>query len=46
MVKSTQLLGTNDYIEESAVKNQLAIDGYTVAYDLNPSYSGLYIKCL
>jgi hypothetical protein len=40
--QATQLLGTNDYIEENAVKNQLAVDGYTVAYDLNPSYLGLY----
>ena len=40
--QSTQLLGTNDYIPEAAVKNQLAIDGYTVAYDLNPQYAGLY----
>jgi hypothetical protein len=40
--QATQLLGTNDYIEENAVKNQLAIDGYTVAYDNNPQYTGLY----
>jgi hypothetical protein len=40
--RSTQLLGTNDYIPESAVKNQLAIDGYTAAYDYNPNYKGLY----
>ncbi len=38
----TQMLGNNDYIQESAVKNQLAIDGYTVAYDNNPNYKGLY----
>ena len=40
--QATQLLGTNDYIPESAVKNQLAIDGYTAAYDYNPNYKGLY----
>jgi hypothetical protein len=44
--QSTQLLGTNDYIEENAVKNQLAIDGYTQAYDYNPNattiYNGVY----
>jgi hypothetical protein len=40
--QSIQLLGTNDYIPESAVKNQLAIDGYTAAYDYNPNYKGLY----
>src|ERR1039458_2268801 len=44
----TQSLGTNDYIEENAVKNQLAINGYTKAYDLNPNsqtgygYSAVY----
>lgn len=38
----TQSLGNNDYIPESAVKNMLALDGYTKAYDYNPSYSGLY----
>jgi len=36
-VTPTQSLGTNDYIEENAVKNQLAIDGYTQAYDYNPN---------
>lgn len=38
-------LGTNDFIQESAVKNQLAIDGYSVAYDYNPTagaYQGVY----
>ncbi len=40
--QATQMLGNNDYIQESAVKNQLAIDGYTQAYDLNPNYKGLY----
>lgn len=30
-------LGTNDWIQESGVKNQLAIDGYTKAYDYNPT---------
>jgi len=40
--QSTQLLGTNDYVEENSVKNQLAIDGYSVAYDYNPQYTGLY----
>lgn len=29
-------LGTNDFIGELAVKNTLAMDGYTVAYDYNP----------
>jgi|ERR1035437_2158858 hypothetical protein len=44
----TQSLGTNDYIGENAVKNQLAIQGYTKAYDLNPNsqtgygYSSVY----
>lgn len=44
----TQSLGTNDYIEENAVKNQLAINGYTKAYDLNTNsqtgygYSSVY----
>ena len=44
----TQSLGTNDYIPESAVKNTLAMDGYTKAYDLNPNsqtgygYSSVY----
>ena len=44
----TQSLGTNDYIEENAVKNQLAIAGYTKAYDYNPNsqtgygYSSVY----
>src|ERR1017187_2439374 len=32
----TQSLGTDDYIQESAVKNQLAISGYSQAYDYNP----------
>lgn len=40
--QAMQMLGNNDYIQESAVKNQLAIDGYTQAYDLNPNYKGLY----
>lgn len=40
--QATQNLGNNDYIPENAVKNMLAIDGYTQAYDSNPSYSGLY----
>lgn len=34
---ATQSLGTNDYIEENGVKNQLAINGYTQAYDYNPN---------
>ena len=44
----TQSLGTNDYIEENAVKNTLALDGYTRAYDFNPNsttgygYSSVY----
>lgn len=29
-------LGSNDFIAELAVKNMLAMDGYTVAYDYNP----------
>lgn len=45
---STQHLGTNDYIEENAVKNQLAINGYSKAWDYNPTsqtgygYSSVY----
>ena len=44
----TQSLGTNDYIEENGVKNTLALDGYTQAYDYNPNsttgygYSSVY----
>lgn len=44
----TQSLGTNDYIEENGVKNTLALDGYTKAYDYNPNsttgygYSSVY----
>jgi hypothetical protein len=44
----TQSLGTNDYISENAVKNQLALEGYTKAYDFNPQsktgygYSSVY----
>ena len=34
---ATQSLGTNDYIQESAVKNQLAISGYSQAFDYNPN---------
>lgn len=30
-------LGTNDFIPESAVKNTLGMDGYTQAYDYNPT---------
>lgn len=43
-----QNLGTNDYIEENGVKNTLALDGYTQAYDYNPNshtgygYSSVY----
>jgi len=40
--KAMQSLGNNDYIPENAVKNVLAIDGYTQAYDYNPQYTGLY----
>lgn len=29
-------LGSNDFISENAFKNELALDGYTVAYDYNP----------
>jgi hypothetical protein len=32
-----QSLGSNDFIQESAVKNQLGIDGYTQAWDYNPT---------
>lgn len=32
-----QSLGANDFVEENGVKNTLAIDGYSVAYDANPS---------
>lgn len=45
---ATQHLGTNDYIPENAVKNQLALSGYTKAYDFNPNsqtgygYSSVY----
>ena len=44
----TQSLGTNDYIGENGVKNTLALDGYTKAYDYNPNsttgygYSSVY----
>jgi len=44
----TQSLGTNDYIEENGVKNTLALDGYTQAFDYNPNsttgygYSSVY----
>lgn len=44
----TQSLGTNDYIEENAVKNTLALDGYSKAFDYNPNsttgygYSSVY----
>lgn len=34
---ASQSLGANDFIEENGVKNTLAIDGYSVAYDANPS---------
>lgn len=40
--QAMQMLGNNDYIGENAVKNQLAIDGYTQAWDYNPNYKGLY----
>ena len=36
---ATQSLGTNDWIPENAVKNQLGVDGYTKAYDFNPTAS-------
>jgi len=40
-------LGSNDFISENATKNQLAIDGYSKAYDYNPQniigqFSGVY----
>jgi len=35
-------LGANDFIPENAFKNQLGYEGYTMAYDYNPNYSGLY----
>lgn len=34
---ATQSLGTNDWIPENAVKNTLGMDGYTQAYDYNPT---------
>ena len=49
---ATQSLGTNDYIEENGVKNTLALDGYTKAYDYNPNsqtgygYSSVYNQSL
>ena len=39
--QTTQMLGNADYIPEAAVKNQLAIDGYTQAWDFNPQYTGI-----
>lgn len=39
--QTTQMLGNADYIPEAAVKNQLAIDGYTQAWDYNPQYAGI-----
>lgn len=40
-------LGSNDFISENTTKNQLAIDGYSKAYDYNPQntngqFSGVY----
>jgi hypothetical protein len=35
-------LGANDFIPENAFKNTLGYEGYSVAYDYNPSYKGLY----
>ena len=40
--QATQVLGSNDYVQESAVTNMLAIDGYSQAYTYNPQYAGLY----
>ena len=35
-------LGANDFIPENAFKNTLGYEGYSVAYDYNPTYAGLY----
>lgn len=34
---AAQSLGANDFIGENGVKNSLALSGYTIAYDANPS---------
>lgn len=42
-------LGTNDFIPENAVKNTLGMDGYTQAYDYNPTANhswGVYNQLL
>lgn len=35
-------LGTNDFIPENAVKNSLAMDGFTRAYDYNPTANNTF----
>ena len=35
-------LGGNDFIPENAFKNLLGYEGYSVAYDYNPTYDGYY----
>ena len=35
-------LGNNDFIPENAFKNTLGYEGYSVAYDYNPTYDGYY----
>jgi len=35
-------LGNNDFIPENAFKNVLGYEGYSVAYDYNPTYDGYY----
>lgn len=35
-------LGGNDFIPENAFKNLLGYEGYTEAYDYNPTYDGYY----
>ena len=40
--KATQVLGSNDYVQEAGVTNMLAIEGYSNAYTYDPQYTGLY----
>jgi hypothetical protein len=35
-------LGANDFIPENSFKNVLGYEGYSIAYDYNPTYTGLY----
>lgn len=37
VVSTFGTLGTNDWIPENAVKNELKLDGYSLAYDYNPT---------